>query len=146
MQLVLLIGIQASGKSSFYRERLFATHVRLSLDLLRTRHREALLFDACLRAGQPLVVDNTNPTRDERARYIEPARTAGFEVVGYYFRSAASECLARNERREGAQRIPDRGVLGTAARLELPTHDEGFDLLRYVRLTDDGFEVSEWQP
>ena len=146
MQVVVLVGLQGSGKSSFVRERLWHSHVRLCLDVLKTRHREAVLFDACLRTKQAVVLDNTNPTRAERARYIEPARAAGFEVVGYYFRSVASECLARNDAREGAQRIPARGVLGTAARLELPSLDEGFDALYYVRLGDGGFSVSEWQP
>jgi hypothetical protein len=37
-------------------------------------------------------------------------------------------------------------VLGTAARLELPSLDEGFDALYYVRLGEQGFEVSGWQP
>jgi len=146
MELVLFIGLQASGKSSFYRERLFHTHVRLNLDMLRSRHRERLLFEACLRAEQSLVIDNTNPARSDRARYIAPAREAGFSVVGYYFRSVASECLARNALRQGKQRIPDPGVLGTAKRLELPHPDEGFDALHYVQLTDDGFSVSEWEP
>jgi predicted kinase len=150
MQLVVLVGLQACGKSSFCRERLYGSHVRLSLDLLKTRHREAILFDACLRAKQAVVLDNTNPTRADRARYIAPARAAGFEVVGYYFRSVIAECLARNDARAAAQRIPARGVLGTAGRLELPALDEGFDLLYYVRLEDHGenrgFEISEWQP
>jgi predicted kinase len=141
MQLVVLVGLQGSGKSSFVRERLWQSHVRLSLDVLKTRHREGVLYDACLQAKQPVVLDNTNPSRSERARYIDPARAAGFEVVGYYFRSVVSECLARNDAREGAQRIPPRGV-----RLELPSLDEGFDALYYVRLGDQGFEVSGWQP
>jgi predicted kinase len=145
MQLVLLVGLQGSGKSSFCRERLYGSHVRLNLDLLKTRHREAVLFDACLRAKQAVVLDNTNPTRADRQRYIPPARAAGFEIVGYYFRSVVSECMARNDAREGAERIPTRGLLGTAARLELPAPDEGFDRLYYVRLADQGFEVSEWQ-
>jgi predicted kinase len=35
MQAVILVGIQAAGKSPFYRERFFGSHVRISLDLLR---------------------------------------------------------------------------------------------------------------
>jgi predicted kinase len=146
VELVVLIGLQGSGKSSFYRQRLFGSHVRLSLDMLKTRHREALLLRACLHAKQPVVIDNTNPTRADRARYVEPARAAGFQVTGYYFRSVVSECLGRNAQRTGAQRIPERGLLGTAARLELPVPDEGFDTLRYVQLVGDEFAVSEWAP
>jgi predicted kinase len=34
METVILIGIQGSGKSTFYRERFFDTLVRINLDLL----------------------------------------------------------------------------------------------------------------
>lgn len=30
MQAVILVGLQASGKSSLYRERFFTTHVRIN--------------------------------------------------------------------------------------------------------------------
>ena len=51
MEAVLLIGIQASGKTTFYLERFSRTHLRLNLDMLRTRRRERLLLAACLEAG-----------------------------------------------------------------------------------------------
>ena len=54
MEAVILIGIQASGKSSFYKERFFDTHVRINLDMLKTKHRQRVLLDACL-AGKPAV-------------------------------------------------------------------------------------------
>ena len=53
---ILFTGIQATGKSSFYRERFFHTHVRINLDMLRTRHRERVLLRARLEALQPFVV------------------------------------------------------------------------------------------
>lgn len=147
MEAIIFSGIQASGKTSFYRERFFSTHVRLSLDMLRTRHRERLLFEACLAAKQPLVIDNTNPTVAERARYIVPARAARFRVVGYYFRADILSALRRNDARAGAGRIPDKGIYGTHRRSQLPTFDEGFDELRYMSLTEEaGFSVEEWKP
>src|ERR671926_345106 len=99
MEAVIFIGVQASGKSSFYKERFFRTHVRISLDMLRTRHRERLLLGACLAAQQPFVVDNTNPTPAARARYVVPARAAGFHVVGYYFQTALAGAIRRNAAR-----------------------------------------------
>jgi predicted kinase len=143
VEAVIFVGLQASGKSSFYQERFFATHVRISLDLLRTRYRERLFLSACLETQQPLVVDNTNPTRAERAKYIRAAKDAGYAVVGYYFCSQAAACLARNETR--AAPVPEVGIWGTAGRLERPAIDEGFDELWYVRLTDGGFVVEEWR-
>ncbi|HMA33465.1 MAG TPA: AAA family ATPase, partial [Chloroflexia bacterium] len=96
MEAVIFIGIQASGKSSFYQDRFFNTHVRINLDMLKTRHREDLLLRACLAMQQPFVVDNTNPTVAARAGYLLAARTAGFRVAGYYFESRVADCIRRN--------------------------------------------------
>src|SRR5215831_19902644 len=86
MQAVIFIGIQASGKSSFYLSRFFRTHIRINLDMLKTRHREDILLRACIEAKQRFVVDNTNPTVESRAKYMI-AKQAGFQMVGYYFQS-----------------------------------------------------------
>src|SRR6218665_1545835 len=96
MEIILLIGIQATGKSTFYKERFYRTHLRLNYDMLKTRHREDLLYRACLESKTRFVVDNTNVTRAERSRYIVPAKQAGYDVVGYFFRSRVAEALARN--------------------------------------------------
>ncbi len=145
MNAVIFVGIQATGKSTFYKERFFRTHIRINLDMLRTRHREHILLNACLEAKQPFVVDNTNPTVAERARYIAPARTAGFRIVGYYFQSQAAEALRRNENRPPDERIPAKGIMGTYHRLQVPTRAEGFDALFYVTLQEpQGFVIQEW--
>src|SRR4051812_28483698 len=127
MEAVIFIGIQGSGKSSFYKERFFRTHVRINLDMLKTRHREGLLLGACIEGKQPFVVDNTNVTVAGRARYIDAARTAGFRVVGYYFGTNLKSALERNRAREGAGRVPDKGIFGTLKRLQIPSLTEGFD-------------------
>lgn len=145
MEAIILCGIQATGKSTFCRERFFGSHLRLNLDMLKTRHREEILLRACLDAKQPLIVDNTNPTRAERQRYIAAGRAAGFRIIGYYFESRASDSLVRNGNRSSGEQIPERGILGTAGRLEVPSHSEGFDELYYVRITDAGFDVQEWR-
>lgn len=144
MEAVIFIGVQASGKSTFYGERFGGTHVRINLDMLKTRHREARLVETCVETGQGFVVDNTNPTRADRARYVSRAREAGFRIVGYYFQSRIGEAIARNDARPAAQRVPEKGVRGTHARLQMPSADDGFDAL-YYRLDDEnGFVVEEW--
>ena len=45
MEAVVFMGIQGSGKSSFFRERFFSTHFHISLDLLKTRNREQCGWD-----------------------------------------------------------------------------------------------------
>ena len=77
-------------------------------------------------------MDNTSPTVAERRRYVEPARAAGFRVVGYFFTTTPRAALARNERRRGNERIPVAGVLGTYKRQEVPRLSEGFAALYRV--------------
>jgi predicted kinase len=145
MEAIIFIGIQATGKSTFFQQRFFNTHVRINKDMLRTRNRERILLAACLEAKQPFVIDNTNLTREARANYIGQAKAAGFRVTGYYFKSALQAALERNRRRSGKSLIPEKGILGAYRKLELPSFDEGFDQLFYVEIADDGqFIVKEW--
>ena len=110
--------------------------------MLKTRRREAILLRACLEALQPFVVDNTNPTRAERAAYVEAAKSARFCVVGYFFDVTPREAIGRNKGRPGRGEIPVVGILGTYKRLEPPQKEEGFDELHRARLDRErGFVV-----
>jgi predicted kinase len=64
VELIIRIGIQASGKSTFYRSRFASTHTLVSKDLLRNNRqpvrRQAQLIAEALQAGRSVVVDNTN--------------------------------------------------------------------------------------
>jgi tRNA uridine 5-carbamoylmethylation protein Kti12 len=145
VEAVLLIGIQGSGKTTFYKERFFDTHVRVSLDMLKTRSRERLLVGACLAAKQPFVVDNTNAAKSRRADFIAAAKAAGFRVVGYYLRCELKDAMRRNLARGPGKAIPPAGVAGTFKRLEPPSLAEGFDELHLVEIDAEGrFVVREW--
>ena len=138
MEAIVLCGLQGAGKTTLYGERWLETHVRISMDLLRTRAREAALLEYCLSTRQRFVVDNTNPTATERARYVQPAREAGFRVVGYLVDADPAEALDRNACRSGRARISDRGVLGTAKRFIPPAPEEGFDELWHATAAPGG--------
>ena len=138
MEVVIFIGIQAIGKSTFFQQRFFNTHVRINLDMLKTRNRERILLVACLDARQPIVIDNTNLICEARAGYISQARATGFSVTGYYFKSALQAALERNRQRSGKALIPEKGIISAYRKLELPSFDEGFDRLFYVEIVEDG--------
>lgn len=145
MQAIIFVGIQASGKSTFYSQRFFQTHIRINLDMLKTRHREKRLLETCLEIAQSFVVDNTNPTPEDRKRYIEPSNKQGFDIIGYYFESKIADSIQRNQSRQPEQQVPEKGIRGTHARLVIPKYREGFDKLYYVRLSPEGeFTVEEW--
>ncbi len=150
-QLVILVGMPASGKSSFVRARLAATHRHVSKDLLgpgRSREaRQRRLIEDALRGGQSVVVDNINATAAQRAALIAVGRAHGVRVVGYYFESRPRDALERNRRRPGKERVPDVAIYVAARRLEPPSLAEGFDALYRVRLGPEGsFEVTPWSP
>jgi len=112
--------------------------VRVAMDLLRTRAREEAFLALCLQQRQPFVVDATTPTPADRRRYVEPARTAGFKVVGYLVEIADAQALARNAARSGRRRVPAAAVVGTGRRLLRPTPEEGFDELWHATAAPDG--------
>lgn len=78
MQLIIFMGIQASGKSSYYLLNLAHSHLRINLDMLKTRHREKIILKQDWPQKPKMVIDNTNPTPADRARYIASAQAAGF--------------------------------------------------------------------
>lgn len=136
MELIIFIGCQASGKSTFFKQYFSDTHIRLNLDMLKTRHRENILFQACLDAKQKFVVDNTNPSKLDRKKYIQQAKNTYFKVIAYYFESCLDDALLRNEQREGKAKIPRVGVISTFKKLETPEFAEGFDEIYQVSIDE----------
>jgi predicted kinase len=146
MELLIFIGIQATGKSSFWRERFSDSHLRLNLDMLKTRHREELIFKACLEAKAKCVIDNTNLTRTDRARYIVPARAIGFRIHGFFFESRIDDALQRNALRHAKACLPALALKSAIKTLQLPEFDEGFDTLSFIRITPENtFDCSPWR-
>ena len=146
MQLILFTGIPASGKSLFYKQRYADTHVRINLDMLRTRNRESILFRACLEGKAQVVVDNTNLTRAMRADYIRKARMNHFTVHGFYFEADVGTALHLNAARQEPMRVPDVAILSAAKQLEPPVFEEGYDQLSVVQFQyeDGAFQVKEY--
>ena len=138
MECVIFIGLPASGKSTFFRERFAGTHDHVSKDLLghnrRPQRRQEQLIEESLASGRSVVIDNTNPSVEVRAPLIAAARRRGAEVVGYFFVTEAGDALRRNRTREGRDRVPDVAIFTVRKRLEPPTMAEGFDRLYVVRI------------
>ena len=149
MELVIFIGLQASGKSTFFNSRLAATHEHISKDLLRNNknrtRRQVQLIETAFQAGRSVVVDNTNPTVEERALLIQIGDLYGAEIIGYYFHSLVAAALERNQQRLGKAKVPDVAIYSTIKKLVRPSYAEGFHKLFYVRITGNlDFDVRPW--
>ena len=146
-QLVIFVGLQAAGKSSFFRERFASTHAHVSKDLMPRaardkESRQLAQVEQALLIGQPVVVDNTNPRAADRAPLIELARRYEARVVGYFFEPGIQDSLRRNAARE--PQVPKVAIFTTAKKLQPPSFEEGFDEIHHVRLAEGGgFSVAQ---
>ena len=143
-ELIIFVGLQASGKSTYYHNHFAATHVHVSKDLMKNaRDREARqreLIGKALSEGRSVVVDNTNPTPALRAPLIEIGRRHGARVVAYYFETTVKEAVARNRLREGKARVPDVALFVAARKMVPPAMAEGFDEVRVIAPIATGSE------
>ncbi|MDE6054899.1 MAG: AAA family ATPase [Lachnospiraceae bacterium] len=142
--MAVMTGIQASGKSAFCKNYLSA-YDRINLDTLHTRNKENTAIDEALQAKRDMVIDNTNPTLEDRKKYIAKAKENGYKVIGYFMQSRIQDCIARNELREGKEKVPAKAIAATSKKLEMPSYEEGFDELYFVRITETGTVVEKWQ-
>ncbi len=148
---IVFVGLQASGKTAYFRRFFASTHEHVSKDNFpsarRRDLRQAALINDALDHGRPVVVDNTNPTPADRQPIIAIAHAHGARVVCYYFDADRRSALGRNRRREGKARVPDVAILATAKRLVPPSFAEGFDAIFVVRVAEaGGFDVAPLDP
>lgn len=136
LELIIFVGLQAAGKSTYYHQHFAATHVHVSKDLMKNaRNRDAKqqqMIEEALSSGRSVVIDNTNPTPAARAPLIETGRRLGARVIACFFEAAVKDAVARNRRREGKARVPDVAIFVTAKKLVPPSFAEGFDEVRVI--------------
>ncbi len=141
MELILLIGLQAAGKTTFYRQRLADGYTHISMDLLRNNphpaRRQAQLIERALQAGESIVLDNTNPTAEVRAPLIALGKQYGHTIIGYYFPPDIASSLRRNAAHEGKAKVPPVAIYATRKKLQPPTYTEGFDVLYAVEAIEN---------
>lgn len=152
VECVILVGLPAAGKSTFFRERFAGTHDHVSKDLMRhnkrPQRRQEQLIAESLALRRSVVVDNTNPSAAARAPLIRIAREHEARVIGYYFPTEARDALRRNRARAGRDRVPDVAIFTTRKKLEPPSLTEGFDELFIVTLreAEQAFDVAPQPP
>jgi predicted kinase len=135
--LIVMVGLQGCGKSTWVAGHLAGTHAVVSKDhwpnARRREARQRRVLAELLAEGRSVVVDNTNPSVEERAPLVAAARAAGVGVRCVWIDTPIDICLERNAAREGRAKVPLVGVLATRGRFVPPTTGEGFDSVVVVR-------------
>jgi predicted kinase len=124
---VIFVGLQGSGKTTYFNDHFATTHEHVSRDVQKTAEREAQVIRECLRLERSFVIDNTNITKAARAAYIRQAKAAGFRVLSYFFATPVRMAIGRNNHRKDKKAIPVPAILRSAKQLEPPVVEEGFD-------------------
>jgi predicted kinase len=136
-ELVVMVGLQGCGKSTWVAGHLAGTHAVVSKDhwpnARRREARQRRLVAELLAEGRSVVVDNTNPSVEDRAPLIAAARAADAVVRCVWIDTPFRTCLERNAARQGRAQVPRVGVLATRARFVPPTLAEGFDKVDVVQ-------------
>jgi predicted kinase len=138
MEIIVFCGLQASGKTSYYVQNFLNTHARVSLDLLNTRNKEKKYLDFYLSMQQKIVVDNTNPTKAIRKKYLDAALAKKYKTICYYFKSTVDESIARNNQRQGKSKVSEVAIKSTKKQFEIPGPIERFQEIWEISLQPDG--------
>ncbi len=133
-EVIVMVGMQASGKTTHYADHLSSTHVHVSRDLIPggDRGRQAKLIREFLGRGVSVCVDNTHPSRVRRAEVIAIADEFGARKVCLLFEPDLDASKRRNALRTDKDPIPMVGLYQFLRTYEEPTLDEGFDEIRRV--------------
>jgi predicted kinase len=150
VELAILIGLQASGKTTFCEQVLAANHVVVSKDRFpKSRHRQRRqmrLVEQALSDGRNVAIDNTNPSPQEWQPLVQAARAHAATVVGYWFPADLAATKRRNAARDDRIRVPDVGLYATLTRLQRPALADGFDRLFVVHVDGAGGFAVEPMP
>ncbi|MET9511872.1 ATP-binding protein [Streptomyces flavidovirens] len=149
LDVAVLVGLQASGKSTFYEQHLSGRYTLVSKDLFprgarNKQQRQMRLLQEALTAGRPVAIDNTNPSPQEWGPLIALGHAHGATATAYWFPPDVTGSLRRNAARQGRDRVPDVGVFATLKRLRKPSLADGFDTVLEVRFDGHGgFEARQ---
>ena len=153
MEVILMVGISGSGKTTL-SELAFPNHAHVSLDVLRMistpekidmleqhkhmscckelsneRKRACVLLHKYLSEGRNVIIDDTNLTKDIRARHISTTQSYGGTVRAVHFTNTSQ---AVNYNRKRMKSLNDSVLSEQREKIITPTNKEGFEYIQQM--------------
>jgi predicted kinase len=98
-ELIVLIGMPGSGKSTYYR-KFHSDAVRISQDDQGKEGHFQAFCDAIDLGKEKILIDRCNFNRSQRKKYVGPARAAGYKITMVIFQTSYEECISRIQSRQ----------------------------------------------
>lgn len=145
-KLAIMVGLPASGKSTFLKQRIDSSFIRISTDNIRLAlyGRQYILqaepfvwaiaetmARTLLLEGYNVAIDATNTTKRRRAKWVRLAREFNVRLQIYVFKLPLATVKERNRQREAY--VPEELIDRLHANWEEPTEEEG--IINYFTAT-----------
>lgn len=139
--MVLMHGMPASGKTSFVRRHLLSRgYIWINQDTMQTFARCARATREALASGYSVVIDNTNPNKKARGRYIEIGKgcNQGLKILALSMKTPKDlaqhlNIVRERESKGGVQHIPVVAYHMFLKRASPPELEEGIDRIADIK-------------
>jgi len=137
-EIILLVGFPGSGKSTFAKTHLLPKgYAHINRDTLKTAGACMNAAKSSLKDGKSVVVDNTNPSREARADYVNIAKDFGIPIRCYHMETSIELAKHLNMVRElltdgDSKHVPKIGYNMFKKNFKEPSLDEGFSEIKKI--------------
>lgn len=140
-EVVLFVGYPASGKTSFFKKFFeLKGYCHVNRDTLGSWQKCVSKCTEFLRAGMHVAIDNTNPDRESRTRYIEVAKQFSVPIRCFQFTTSIDHAKHNNRFRELTSKgklvkVNDMVFNMYKSKFVEPSLDEGFSEIVKIQFT-----------
>lgn len=129
--MIIMVGMPGCGKSSLSNK--LDNYVRINMDSLKTMNKCLTMCESLLKTNQNIIIDNTNPDKKSRSKYIELAKTYNYKIIIIKFETTEEICKHNIKYRliKGGANIPEIVFRVYKKYYEEPTDDEG-EIISYL--------------